>query len=80
MECCPTLHMVLLLDKVTKQGTADAVPHRGKGLARSLPDQIRSKLYLSTHLTPAHPITNIFVLTGDIGGWVRGRRSAGWCG
>ena len=72
------MHGVLLLGEVLEQGTADAVPHHGEGPVTALPMRRGPTFSRPACLTPACPFTNIFVLTGDIGGWSRGLRRAEW--
>ena len=56
---------------------AYAVPHHGEGPTGALPVRRGPTRCLSTNLTPAYPSTFVFVLTGDVGGQVRGKRGAG---
>ena len=74
----PTVHWVLLLGTVQEHGTADAVPHHGKGPVRGLPERRGSACNRPACFTPALPIADIFILTVDIaagsgGGGARGR-------
>ena len=75
-----TLHRVLLLVAVQEQGMVDAVTHHGKGPSRSPPAWRGLTCSFPDCLTPAYPVTNIFFLMGDIGGWGQGRRRKGRCG
>ena len=68
---------VLLLGPVQEQGSAYAVPHHVKGLVRELPAQSGSARHIPACSTPACLIADIFVLTGDIGGWGPGKGRAG---
>ena len=69
----PKVHRVLLLGPVQEQGPADAVPHHSEGSVRELPARRRSACNRPACFTPARPIADIFILTGDIGGRGRGR-------
>ena len=71
------VHWVPLLGAVYEHGTADAVPHHGKGPARSFTVRRRPSHNRPACLTPARPVDNIFVLTGDIGSWGQGGGRAG---
>ena len=72
-----TVHGVLMLGQVSKQGAAYAVPYNyarptgafptGRGPARQQP----------THNYPSRPIADIFLLTGNIGGRGRGQEREG---
>ena len=64
--------------KNTKKGMADAFPHYGEGPPGLLRIWRGSAHSLSENLTPTRPGDNIFAPMGNIGGWGRGRRGAGW--
>ena len=76
----PAVNGVLLLEAVQEQGTADDFPHHGEGPARELTARHGHTRSLPASLTPSCPVMDIFVLMGNIGGWGRGRRTAGWRG
>ena len=79
-ECHPKVHRGILFGPVQEQGAADAAPHNGKVPARALPVRCGSAHSRPVCLTPARPVTDIFILTGNIGGQGRGRRCSGWRG
>ena len=80
LERRPTVHWVLLLGVLQEQGTSDDVPHHGKGPSRALPAWHIPARSRPACLTPTVPVTDIFVLMGDIGGQGQGRRRAGGVG
>ena len=71
------MHRVLLLGTVQEQGADfDVTPH-GKVHVRELPARRGPACIQPACLTPARPISDIFVLTGDIGGRGRGKGRVG---
>ena len=74
------LHRMLLLRQAQKQGVADAFPHHCEGPPGELSARHRPTCSLPDNFTPAHLGTNIFILTGYIGGQVWEKGSAGRCG
>ena len=73
----PTVHWVLLFLPVQVQRPSDAISHHSKGHVRALTAQRKYARYQPASFIPARPITDIFILTGDIGGQGRGRGHTG---
>ena len=73
----PTAHWVLLLGPVQELVAAYAVPHYGEDNARPLFSGCRLSRHQPACNNPVRPISDIFVPTGDIGGWGRGKGRVG---
>ena len=72
------VHWVLLMGLVQDQGPVDVAPHHGEGPIRELPAWHGSTFNQLECFTPACPIANIFILTGNIGSWGQGKGRVGW--
>ena len=73
----PAVHLVLLLGSMQEQGPTYVVHHHGKGPVRELPARRGPAQHQPACCTPAFPIADIFVLTGNIGGQGRGKGRVG---
>ena len=68
---------VLLLVEVLQQGPTAAAPYHNYGPPGALRLRHRPDRAMPAQLIPARPGTDIFVLTGNIGGRGLGKGSAG---
>ena len=73
----PSVHLVLLLGAVQEPGVAYSVLHFGEGPARALPARRGTARHQPARHKPACLIADIFVPTGNIGGWGWGKEREG---